>query len=48
MGTKVRFIPSICGNDEWHKNKGYVGTKRVGQVIWSKDRGMKVIFKLIL
>jgi hypothetical protein len=40
MGTKVRFIPSICGSDEWHKNKAYVGTKRVGQVhIWSKDRG---------
>jgi len=40
MGTKVRFIPSICGSDEWHKNKAYVGTKRVGQVhIWSKARG---------
>lgn len=40
MGTKVRFIPSICGNDEWHKNKGYIGTMRVGQVhIWSKTRG---------
>ena len=40
MGTKVRYIPSICGSDEWHKNKAYVGTMRVGQVhIWSKDRG---------
>ena len=46
MGTKVRFIPSICGNDEWHKNKAYVGTKRVGQVhIWSKDRGYEGNFQ---
>jgi hypothetical protein len=40
MGTKVRFIPSICGNDEWHKNRGYIGTIRAGQVhIWNKRRG---------
>ena len=40
MGTKVRFIPSICGNDEWHKNHGYIGTIRAGQVhIWNKKRG---------
>ena len=40
MGTKVRFIPSICGNDEWHKNRGYIGTIRAGQVhIWNKERG---------
>lgn len=40
MGTKVRFIPSICGNDEWHKSKGYVGTMRVGQAhLWNKHRG---------
>lgn len=46
MGTKVRFIPSICGNDEWHKNKAYVGTKRVGQAhIWSKDRGYEGNFQ---
>jgi hypothetical protein len=38
-GIKVRFIPSICGNDEWHKMKGYEA-KRTGQAhIWSKKRG---------
>ena len=38
-GIKVRFIPSICGNDEWHKMKGYEA-KRTGQAhIWSKERG---------
>ena len=38
-GIKVRFIPSICGNDEWHKMMGYEA-KRTGQAhIWSKKRG---------
>ncbi len=38
-GVKVRFIPSICGNDSWHKMMGYEA-KRTGQAhIWSKERG---------
>ena len=38
-GIKVRFIPSICGNDEWHKMMGYEA-KRTGQAhIWNKLRG---------
>ena len=38
-GIKVRFIPSICGNDEWHKMMGYAA-KRTGQAhIWNKQRG---------
>ena len=42
MGTKVRFIPSICGNDAWHKTQGYVGTLRCGQAfIWNKERGLE-------
>ena len=42
MGTKVRFIPSICGNDAWHKTQGYVGTLRCGQgFIWNKNRGLE-------
>ena len=42
MGTKVRFIPSICGNDLWHKTQGYVGTLRCGQAfIWNKNRGLE-------
>ena len=42
MGTKVRFIPSICANDAWHKTQGYVGTLRCGQAyIWSKTRGLE-------
>ena len=42
MGTKVRFIPSICANDAWHKTQGYVGTLRCGQAfIWNKNRGLE-------
>ena len=42
MGTKVRFIPSICGNDAWHKTQGYIGTLRCGQAyIWNKNRGLE-------
>ena len=42
MGTKVRFIPSICGNDLWHKTQGYIGTLRCGQAyIWNKNRGLE-------
>ena len=42
MGTKVRFIPSICSNDAWHKTQGYVGTLRCGQAyIWNKTRGLE-------
>jgi hypothetical protein len=38
-GVKVRFIPSICANDAWHKMMGYEA-KRTGQGhIWSKSRG---------
>ncbi len=38
-GIKVRFIPSICGNDEWHKMMGYEA-ERTGQAhIWNKLRG---------
>ena len=38
-GVKVRFIPSICPNDEWHKLMGYEA-KRTGQAfIWDKKNG---------
>ena len=38
-GVKVRFIPSICANDAWHKMMGYEA-KRVAQAhIWNKAKG---------
>lgn len=40
-GIKVRFVPSICPNDAWHRQMGYEA-KRTGQAyIWSKERGME-------
>ena len=47
MGTKVRHIPSICGNDEWHKGRAYVGTQRVGQMhIYHFERGYEGMFQV--
>ena len=40
-GIKVRFIPSICPNDDWHKQMGYEA-KRTGQAyIWNKQTGLE-------
>jgi len=40
-GIKVRFVPSICPNDEWHKQMGYEA-KRTGQAyIWNNKRGLE-------
>ena len=40
-GVKVRFIPSICPNDEWHKRMGYQA-KRTGQAyIWNRETGLE-------
>lgn len=40
-GIKVRFVPSICPNDEWHKQMGYEA-KRTGQAyIWNKLKGLE-------
>jgi len=40
-GIKVRFIPSICPNDDWHKQMGYEA-KRAGQAyIWNKQTGLE-------
>jgi len=40
-GIKVRFLPSICPNDEWHKQMGYEA-KRTGQAyIWNKSTGLE-------
>jgi len=40
-GIKVRFVPSICPNDEWHKQMGYEA-KRTGQAyIWNKSTGLE-------
>jgi hypothetical protein len=39
-GIKVRFLPSICGTDDWHKNMGY-SHYRCGQAfLWDSEKGL--------
>ena len=38
-GIKVRFIPSICANDAWHKLMGYQASRCAQAYIWNKDKG---------
>ena len=38
-GIKVRFLPSICSNDSWHKGMGYEARRTAQAHIWSKTRG---------
>jgi hypothetical protein len=40
-GIKVRFLPSICPNDEWHKRMGYEASRTAQAYIWSKNRGLE-------
>ena len=38
-GIKVRFLPSICSNDSWHKGMGYEAKRTAQAHIWSRERG---------
>ena len=38
-GIKVRFIPSICANDSWHKIMGYESLRCAQAYIWNKEKG---------
>ena len=38
-GIKVRFIPSICANDSWHKFMGYAASRCAQAYIWNKEKG---------
>lgn len=38
-GIKVRFIPSICANDAWHKMMGYEAKRTAQAHVWNKKRG---------
>lgn len=40
-GVKVRFLPSICPNDEWHKRMGYDSKRAAQAFIWSKSKGLE-------
>ena len=38
-GIKVRFIPSICPADLWHKKMGYEAQRAAQAYIWSYKNG---------
>lgn len=45
-GVEVTFLPSICGNDEWHNKMGYYSLRRAQGYIWSKTRGKEGYIQL--
>ena len=47
-GIKVRFIPSICANDDWHKTMGYSATRTGQAYIWSKTNGLEGYLQTIV
>ena len=40
-GIKVRFIPSICANDDWHKLMGYDALRAGQAYIWGYLTGLE-------
>lgn len=47
-GIKVRFIPSICANDDWHKMMGYSAIRTGQAYIWSKTNGLEGYLQTIV
>lgn len=47
-GIKVRFIPSICANDEWHRTMGYSALRTGQAYIWSKTNGLEGYLQTIV
>lgn len=40
-GIKVRFMPSICTTDDWHKQMGYDSYRCAQALIWDKEKGLR-------
>lgn len=40
-GVKVRFLPSICALDEWHKKMGYQALRTAQAFVWNYDEGLE-------
>ena len=47
-GIKVRFLPSICTTDEWHKMKGYQHLRAAQAYLWNKKTGYEGHFQTSL
>jgi hypothetical protein len=47
-GIKVRFIPSICANDDWHRTMGYSALRTGQAYVWSKTNGLEGYLQTIV
>lgn len=44
MGTKVRILPSLCAEDDYHSDNAYVGNVRAAQAfVWDAETGLDLI-----
>jgi hypothetical protein len=41
QGVAVKVLPSLTGQDEWHKMYGYSSLKRAQAYIWNKETGLE-------
>ena len=40
VGTIVRMLPSLCGTDKWHFDRGYINKVQAGEAyLWDKNNG---------
>ena len=40
-GVVVRTAPAVCGNDDWHYENGFVGSRRSMETfLYAKDGGL--------
>ena len=39
-GIAVKFLPSLCGSDAWHKSKGYHSDRKAQCYIWDGKEGL--------
>lgn len=45
-GVKVKFLPSLCDNDSWHKKNGYVGATKAAQMFqFHKENGFVAMYE---
>lgn len=45
-GIKVRFLPSLCPLDSWHKMMGYSALRAGQALIWDKTKGFQGLLQI--
>lgn len=41
QGISVKMLPSLCGQDEWHKQMGYISNRRAQAYVWNFATGLE-------